>query len=693
MASFGLLAPRPLKFGSLMRVGNLADVMSDEIVVRQSTETASKYEATVAGFDLTFSFLKSSKNRMDFMVEHDGKPHGTYNLLSQHSIARLCKSMKVGDTDKDDFKLGVLLVGTSLRDGDYEPAPIVDRITAEVEDYTGKLSSRGAIDDNTITDFLGDQHLLDVVNEVLHGSRGVPFVGDDANLILTFLVMLSCKTDQPLNLEMVGQSSSGKTYMTLTARNGFPKSMCMVLAGASREALKYDYDEIDDDGNFIVHVDGRCIVILEKDESQAFIRKMKPLMSGDDDELVWKTPIKNDLTGEIETRDFIIKGQPSFITLTTRNPREAEQITRQLLMTPDTTSDKVASVVGNALQAKARPDEMLVHPDVDLLQASMLNLKQYKIRNIFAPLMVDFFPARNAQHQRDINKVLSIIDSVTLLHQKQRPIQRVGDREYLMASIEDNIVGLLLCDLVLRASLSGIPDDSWIVFNELQSMEEAKRPLTEDNILQWLNIHAFQCSKNALKEKYLPTLEDVGLIELARRGGGRGGGRKSWRIVKTRQGLMEAYALAPLFVEAARNNLSTILDEFRSVIDACIPPERSRRLDRGEAELLKSVGCKNKKSSLTYRSLLLGSYLHNSGRGGTLFDIVGDVATRDSLFARVPAWLDSSIKDKATTSLARRRDARDKITEATKIAAVGDNADDLWNALADAHLFDDDSSL
>ena len=86
--------------------------------------------------------------------------------------------------------------------------------------------------------------------------------------------------------------------------------MCMVLAGASKEALKYDYDEVSEDGEFIVNVANRCIVILEKDESFAFIRRMKPLMSGDDTELVWKTPIKNEMTGEIETRDFIIRGQP-----------------------------------------------------------------------------------------------------------------------------------------------------------------------------------------------------------------------------------------------------------------------------------------------------------------------------------------------------------------------------------------------
>ena len=197
-------------------------------------------------------------------------------------------------------------------------------------------------------------------------------------------------------------------------------------------------------------------------------------------------------------------------------------------MTPDTTVEKVGEVVKNALLAKARPETFKVHTDLKMLQASMLSLKRYRVRNIFAPLMVDFFPARNAQHQRDIGKVLSIIDAVALLHQHQRPVQTDSDGdEYLLASVEDNVIGLMLCDLVLRASLSGVPDDTWTVYQQMTVMEESKRPLTEDNILQWLGIHAFTISKNALKEKHLPTLEDAGLIEVGRRGGGRGGGVRS----------------------------------------------------------------------------------------------------------------------------------------------------------------------
>lgn len=657
----------------------------DALQIRQSAQSASRYETTLVGREIAFIFLSSAKGRMDFTAEHDGKPLGKYNVLSQHSIARLAKALALDDSEKDNFIAQALTVGIKLRDGEYIPAPIPDRIEIEINEYEGRSSSFGVIEADTIEEFLSQPDLLDRINDILHHSRDSPFVGDDANLLLTFLVFLSCKTENPLNLEMIGASSSGKTYLTLTARNGFPKSMCMVLAGASKEALKYDYDEVSDDGEFIVNVANRCIVILEKDESFAFIRRMKPLMSGDDKELVWKTPIKNEMTGEIETRDFIIRGQPSFITLTTRNPSEAEQITRQLLMTPDTTPEKVNAVVSNILSAKARPEDLFIHEDLHLLQASMLKAKKRKVRNIFAPLMAEFFPAKSASHQRDITKVLSIIDTISLVHQNQRPTHTINDETWILSSIEDNVLGLILCDLVLRASLSGVPEDSWVVMNQMKKMVDASRALTEDAILQWLHIHAFSCSKNALKEKHLPTLEDAGLVEVKRRGGGRGGGRKTWSIVKSRSGLMDTYALAPLFIEAVRKHLPATLVDFDDILSKADPAQSMSRLVGNDAELLKSIGCSTKKQSQIWRSLILPNYLNKDSRLGMFYEIVGDSPHRPTLFGSRCSWLDESVESKATEALEAKRDVRVKVQKLAQ-TAVESTDEDFWEQIANAHL-------
>ena len=656
------------------------------VEVRQSPDSGTRFECDIEGIAIKLDFLAGSKGRLDFALEFDGQPKGKVNLLSQHSIARMATD-GLGKDERKQFQSQMLMVGVAIRDQTFIPAPKPVRELVEASSYAGLDSTLGNIDENSINKFLESPDLFDRVNEILHESREKPFVGDDANLLLTFLVMLSCKSGAPLNLEMIGQSASGKTYMTLTARNGFPRSMVMVLAGASREALKYDYDEVDEDGNFIVNVEGKCIVVLEKDESEAFIRKLKPLMSGDDDELIWKTPQKNEITGEIETRDFIIRGQPSFITLTTRNPRQQEQITRTLMMTPDHSPEKVKVVVENQLLSKARPEHYRIHPDVNLLQASMLSLKQYEVRNIFAPIMSEFFPARSASHQRDIAKVLGIIDAITILHQRQRPIENFGDGEFLLSSIEDNVIGLILADLVLRASLSGVPDGSWVVFTEMLKMEEAKRPLTTDNILQWLHIHAFASTKNALTEKHLPTLEDCGLVEVARRGGGRGGGRKTWRIVKTRTGLMETYALSPLFVEHARDSLVELIGEFSDVLGRSKKPSAGRSLVSGEAAILKSLGCATKDESSIFRSLFLPQYLRQKNSGRTLWEIIGANTQRKMLFSG-RAWLDSSIESGAIGNLEALGEVREKVRQ----AITSEHDDQSWEALAEVHLDEFDES-
>ena len=651
-----------------------------DIEVTQSSESNTRYICTIEGFDVGLNFISAAKGRMDFSVAIDGVPHGKANLLSQHSIVRILKSANILDPKKTNAEKGFLTVGEKLRDGDFTPAPVVE---AQTFSYVGLPSSFGSIDEDVIEEFLAQPDLLDKINEVLHESRLIPFKGDDAGLIMSFLVILSCKSGTPLNLELIGPSASGKTHLALTARNGFPKAMVMVLAGASREALKYDYDEVDEGGNYLVHVDGKCIVVLEKDESSAFIQRLKPLMSGDDAELVFKTPIKNEVTGEIETRDFKIIGQPSFITLTTRNPKEWEQVTRQLLMTPDSSPDKVKGVVSGILDAKARPEDLALHEDLNLLQASMAALPIREVRNVFAPLLAPFFPSSNASHQRNVTKVVGIIDAITLLHHQQRPTQTIGERQFVMASIEDNIVGLILADKVLRASLSGVPDDTWSIYQHLVRMEESGKSLTEDAILQYLHIQKVQMSRRALRDKHIETLTEVGLLEVARRGGGRGGSRKAYRTVRTQKHLMEQYALTPLFIDAVRSKMGSVISEYSSVLDNCNPPLFARKPSRSEKQsidrlLSKSSASKKKVTA----SLILPQYTRRMNKENAVWEIIGNTPTRAHLYANKCAWMPGSKDTGATKELEKRKKGIKAAQDAIESSAGSESLpDDLWEQM------------
>ena len=83
----------------------------DAIQVRQSAQSASRYETTLCGREIAFIFLSSAKGRMDFTAEHDGKPLGKFNVLSQHSLARLAKALALDDSEKDDFIAQSMTVG------------------------------------------------------------------------------------------------------------------------------------------------------------------------------------------------------------------------------------------------------------------------------------------------------------------------------------------------------------------------------------------------------------------------------------------------------------------------------------------------------------------------------------------------------------------------------------------------------
>lgn len=223
-------------------------------------------------------------------------------------------------------------------------------------------------------------------------------------------------------------------------------------------------------------------------------------------------------------------------------------------------------------------------------------------------------------------------------------------------------------------------------------MEDSKRPLTLDNILQWMHLHAFSMSKNALKEKHLPTLEDAGLIEVLRRGGGRAGGRKTYRIVKTRKGLMETHSLSTLFVESARANLSDTIGQFTDVLSRSNPPVYGRKLAHGEGNILRSLGCPNKKASRVWRSLFLPTYFRPANDGSVLSRIIGEGNQHETLFSG-EAWLDSSIEQTATKKLESKRELKTKVRTLTKHLSDGDT-DDVWEAIADEHLMwnEDDSA-
>ena len=149
---------------------------------------------------------------------------------------------------------------------------------------------------------------------------------------------------------------------------------------------------------------------------------------------------------------------------------------------------------------------------------------------------------------------------------------------------------------------------------------------------------------------------------------------------------METHALAPLFVESARNQLSSIITSFADVLDRADPPPYYRKLERGENKILKKLGCSTKNDSILWRSLFLPMYFKSDQDGSMLWEVIGEGSIRNMLFSG-KAWLDETeYESTATEKYEEKKELRQRVR---KIMADSDSEDDMWEQMIHDHMSED----
>ena len=184
----------------------------------------------------------------------------------------------------------------------------------------------------------------------------------------------------------------------------------------------------------------------------------------------------------------------------------------------------------------------------------------------------------------------------------------------------------------------------------------------------------------------MSTLVDAGLCEVSKRGGGRGGARKTYKIVKSRKSMTAMYSLTPLFINAVSANLEDIISDFQDVIKAADPPSEYHSLSKKNAEIFRTLKCKSKDESKVLRSLLIPEYLTAAKKNNVIWEILGATQTRKLLFGAQPSWLGGKTSVKAVEAFERKKEVAEEIKRMSKIADTDD--DDAWEAILESHLAD-----
>jgi hypothetical protein len=186
----------------------------------------------------------------------------------------------------------------------------------------------------------------------------------------------------------------------------------------------------------------------------------------------------------METQVYRVEGPVMIMLTTTAIDLDEELQNRCLTLSVDESPEQTAKIhtlqrerrTLAGLVAKAERTELL-----RVLRNAQRLLTAVEVLNPYAPSLT--FPSGRTRNRRDHEKYLTLIDSIALLHQHQRPKGRyeLGGRtlEYVPVTLDDIALANEPAPEVLGRSLDELPPQTRTVLGHIRTLMRAKREKTK----------------------------------------------------------------------------------------------------------------------------------------------------------------------------------------------------------------------
>ena len=362
---------------------------------------------------------------------------------------------------------------------------------------------------------LSKEELLDIL--------GLTVKQDDTNKLITFLCCLSAYTrNNQFNISFNAPSSTGKSYIPIEIASFFSKEDVIKVGYCSPTAFFHDKGTfIKDLEGYYVDLERKILIFLDQPHT-LLLQHLRPLLSHDEKEICIKITDKSQKYG-LKTKKVIIRGYPSVIFCSAGLKIDEQEATRFLLLSPETTQEKIREGILEALKKGADPEiyfeELNNNPKRRLLIERIKaikeeNIKKIKLHNL-DKIQERFFSMHKVlkpRHQRDIKRLLSLIKSLTLLNLWYRQTEEL---DVILASDEDIEEGFRLWEEISFSQELNLPPYIYQVFKEviLFLYQEKQAGLTRKEIMQgYLRIYNRPVAEWQLRREILPMLEMAGLI-------------------------------------------------------------------------------------------------------------------------------------------------------------------------------------
>jgi DNA primase len=297
-------------------------------------------------------------------------------------------------------------------------------------------------------DLLRDEDLL---GRILADFEACGVVGEETNKLVGYIAAVSRKLEEPLAVVIQSSSAAGKTALMEAVLAFVPEQERVQYSAMTGQSLFYMGEQD------LAH---KILAIVEEEGAERASYALKLLQS--EGRLTIASTGKDPDSGRLVTHEYQVEGPVMIFLTTTAIEVDEELLNRCLVLTVDEDREQTKKIhrlqrsrqtLEGLLARRTGEDLRKLHQDAQRLIEPLL------VANPYAPGLT--FTDSQIRTRRDHMKYLTLIRTIALLHQHQRPRKQVEHRgqtvEYIEVSRADIRMANRLAHEVLGRSLDELP--------------------------------------------------------------------------------------------------------------------------------------------------------------------------------------------------------------------------------------------
>ena len=316
-------------------------------------------------------------------------------------------------------------------------------------------------DKQAALEFLKNPKLLD---RILNDFETCGVVGEQTNKLVGYLACVSRKLEEPLAVIIQSSSAAGKSLLMEAILSLMPPEDFSKYSAMTGQSLFY-LGQTD-----LKH---RILAIVEEEGAERASYALKLLQS--EGELTIASTGKDPQTGRLVTQEYRVEGPVMILLTTTAIEIDDELLNRCIVLTVDEDREQTRAI--HRMQRKAQTIEgLLARRDREYVQKLHQNaqrlLRPILVANPYAEQLT--FLDEKTRTRRDHMKYLTLIRTIALLHQHQRPRKRLShhgkELEYIEVEPSDITLANNLAHEVLGRSLDELPPQTRRLLEHIDDM-------------------------------------------------------------------------------------------------------------------------------------------------------------------------------------------------------------------------------